>query len=347
MSYKLLYITLLSSLLLIACSDENNIEEKSNNNSIELTFRVDNYISDRTSTRATEVGSISEQLVLDLYVLLFRVGSEELIGKYHIPNAVADGTFTGGKYNFSDKKITLNMTPASAGNCHVYIIANANINGLLPLLQGLPLNNPSTLAMFKNIVFKTIPQPWSPTITIPILMSGISTHNFTTNTILNSIHLIRAIAKIELNIKLTSAFQGKAPATNNTSLTEYKYRYVNFDVNTYAVKPDIKIPNTVNSSNAGWPNSADWTPWGATLNSSPNPPDVGAGYNTDSAGKVTELRLTTYVNERDEAGAMIEIELPRIDSGPLPPPEFGPELYKLPLPKKIERNNWYRYDIEI
>jgi hypothetical protein len=36
-----------------------------------------------------------------------------------------------------------------------------------------------------------------------------------------------------------------------------------------------------------------------------------------------------------------------VDDGPLPPPEFGPELYRLPLPEKIERNNWYRYDIEI
>ncbi|PVZ04547.1 hypothetical protein C7382_1322, partial [Porphyromonas loveana] len=33
--------------------------------------------------------------------------------------------------------------------------------------------------------------------------------------------------------------------------------------------------------------------------------------------------------------------------GNLPPPEFGPELYRLPLPEKVIRNNWYKYDLTI
>ncbi len=120
-------------------------------------------------------------------------------------------------------------------------------------------------------------------------------------------------------------------------------------MNTYAVKPEIKTPNLVNSSTSTWPNTASWTTWGASLNSISNPPDTGTGY-IISGEKVTTLKLITYLNERDETeaqNALIEIELPRVDSGPLPPPEFGPELYRLLLPKKIERNNWYRYDIEI
>lgn len=349
MSYKSLYITLLSILLFVACSKENNIDQSLVNNSIALTFRVDDMISDGISTRVTEVGSLSEQIITDLYVLLFRVGSEELIGKYYISNALADAIFSGGSYDFSDKKITLNMTPANAGNCHVYLVANVSINGLQPILESLPLNIPSTLMTLKHIVFKTIPQPWSPNISTPILMSGNSSHNFTLSTVLNSVHLIRAVAKLELNIKLTSGFQGTAPATNSTQLTQYKYRFVNFDIQTYAVKPESKIPNLVNSSTSAWPNTSSWASWGATLNNSPNLSDVGEGY-TMTGGKVTTLKLITYLNELDETDAqdaVIEIELPRVDSGPLPPPEFGPELYRLSLPKKIERNNWYRYEIEI
>jgi hypothetical protein len=349
MSYKSLYITLLSSLLFFACSKENNIDQSLVNNSIALTFHVDDLISDGLSTRATESGSISEQMITDLYVLLFRVGSEELIGKYYISNALADVTFSGGSYDFSDKKIILNMSPANAGNCHVYLVANVIINGLQPILESLPLNVPSTLTTLKHVVFRTIPQPWSPNIATPILMSGNTTHNFMLNTVLNSVHLIRAVAKLELNIKLSSGFQGTAPVTNSTLLTQYKYRFINFDVQTYAVKPESKIPNLVNSSTSAWPNTSSWASWGATLNISPNSLDVGEGY-IISGGKVTELKLITYLNEKDETDAqdaVIEIELPRVDNGPLPPPEFGPELYRLSLPKKIERNNWYKYEIEI
>lgn len=67
---------------------------------------------------------------------------------------------------------------------------------------------------------------------------------------------------------------------------------------------------------------------------------------TEVGGKVTSLKVVTYLNERDHAGTTIEIELPYNGSGPLPPPEFGPEVYKLHLPAKIERNHWYQYDVE-
>ncbi len=67
----------------------------------------------------------------------------------------------------------------------------------------------------------------------------------------------------------------------------------------------------------------------------------------DETGNVPALQLITYLNERTKAGASIEISIPYIDGGILPPPEFGDEVYKLQLPAKIERNNWYVYDVEI
>ncbi|NLD24805.1 MAG: hypothetical protein GX670_11345 [Bacteroidales bacterium] len=73
---------------------------------------------------------------------------------------------------------------------------------------------------------------------------------------------------------------------------------------------------------------------------------------TLTGDKVTGLTITTYLNERDTYNqenprTSVELSLPYISDGPLPPPEFGDENYKLPLPTTIERNTWYVYDIEI
>ena len=55
----------------------------------------------------------------------------------------------------------------------------------------------------------------------------------------------------------------------------------------------------------------------------------------------------TYLNERDSKGATVEVALPRVDDGIFSSFEFGPELYRLPLPDKILRNHWYKYEVEI
>ena len=130
-------------------------------------------------------------------------------------------------------------------------------------------------------------------------------------------------------------------------MADYRYRYVNFDKDTYVVKPlPTKPDNPVSSNDGAWPQIAGWMPWGTSLNVSPAP-DAGSGYTMDSAGKITSLRIITYLNERDTKGAAVEVALPRVDDGELPPPEFGPELYRLPLPEKVLRNHWYKYEVEI
>ena len=324
MNYKLLYITLLSVLLLSACSKENGIEPGLGDRTVELSFHVDDFIRNGSAFRATDAGTATEQEVSNLYLFLFDNTGVNPVVKYYI-NA---STFTGGTYSSSEKKITLNMTQAEAGARQVYIVANID-----PALKT-DLDGVTTVAGLQA-VFRNTSQPWSTNITTPILMSGNATHNFITQGYqLNSVHLIRAVAKLELNVTLTSGFQA-VPVISGGNLTEYKYRYVGFDTRTYVEKPAPRPDNPANSSPDAWPNTANWMTWG------------GTSYTLGSGGKVTGLKLITYLNERDQSGTTVEIELPRADSGPLPPPEFGPELYKLPLPTIIERNTWYKYDIEI
>lgn len=334
MNYKLLYITLLSVLLLSACSKENGIEPGLGDRTVELSFHVDDFIRNGSAFRATDAGTVTEQEVSNLYLFLFdNTGSNPV--RYYIK----DPTFTGGTYSSTNKKITLDMTQAEAGARQVYIIANID-----PALKT-DLDGVTTVAGLQA-VFRNTSQPWSTNITTPILMSGNATHNFITQGYqLNSVHLIRAVAKLELNVKLTSGFQ-IVPVINSGNLTEYKYRYVDFDTRTYVEKPTTKPANPASSSPDVWPKTVNWTPWDASLDGA-TPTDTGTGYTLSDDGKVAGLKLITYLNERDQSGTTVEIELPRADSGPLPPPEFGPELYKLPLPAKIERNTWYKYDIEI
>lgn len=334
MSYKILYITLLSSLLLAACSTENGMEPVLDDRPIELSFRVNDYIRDGGALRATDDGSDAEREVTNLYIFLFNAAGTTPVSYY-----IDAAAFSGGTYTAAQNKITLNMTRAEAGERKVYIVANID-DDLKTALDGV-----STVEGLQAVWTNTS-QPWSTQIASPILMSGSATHDFIAQGYqLNSVPLIRAVAKIELNVKLTSGFQ-VVPTITSGNLEEYRYRYLDFDTRTYVEKPSTKPANLVSSSTDSWPSTDSWTPWGNTLVGTPLP-NTGTGYVQDGTGKVTELRLITYLNERDEAGAVIEIELPRVDQGPLPPPEFGPELYRLPLPAKVERNNWYRYEIEI
>lgn len=339
MKYKLLFITILYSLLLTSCSKEDEVELVLNNSPIELSFRVKSFTHDGASFRATNVGSNAEQAVNNLYLFLFDEDGNNPL-KYNIGDATTDGTFTGGSFILSDKKIILDMTRGEAGVRNVYLVANINAD-LRSLLGGV------TTVAGLQAVFRNTTSPWSDNIATPLLMSGNATHNFIADGHkLEGVVLTRAVAKIELNIKLTSGFQ-VVPTINSGNLAEYKFRYVDFDSRTYVEKPlPTKPDNLVSSSADAWPNSSNWTPWGASLNGA-DLLDTGLGYTINDSGKVTNLKLITYLNERDMKGSKVEIELPRVDEGPLPPPEFGPELYSLPLPEKIERNNWYVYDIEI
>lgn len=341
-----LIIILFTGLFLGACSSSNKDgreDELEKGKKIELSFTVPGYTlnvtngnnaSEKKITRAetTDPGSAAEKEITDLYVFLFPTTSSQVLIKYYI-NTTA---FTGGTWDTADNKVILNQTQAEVGTRKVYVVANCV--DLKTTLDAV------TSESGLQAVSRQTTKPWSSDLGYPILMSGNATHDFISDYQLDNVPLIRAIAKVELNVTLSSGFQ-VVPTLSDNSLVEYKYRYVGFDQNTYVIKPDTKTPVTVNSSSNIWPNTSDWTSWGASLNTSPTS-DTGAGYTlTDS--KVTTLKVITYINENDAAGSVIEINLPRVDDGPLPPPEFGPELYRLPLPDKIVRNTWYKYDVAI
>lgn len=310
---KIIYVTFFLSLFFVACSNEETPEPGFDNNNIELSLTVNNYI--KNITKAESDGTEEEQTVNDLYVFLFPTTGSQTLIKYYISGV----TFTGGSWNSSTKKVSLNLTQAEAGNRNVYIVANCstiktNLDGVSAIED-------------LQAIWQTVNNPWSANITTPLLMSGNKTHDFNTNYQLNNVSLVRALAKVQLNVKL-SAQHYSTPVVD--SKAQYSYKYIDFDKNTYVFKPSTKTDNLVSSN--------DWTAWSATGSVS--------SYTLDQ-GNVTNLTLITYINERDNASSAIEIKLPYQATGPLPPPEFGDETYKLLLPSKIERNHWYVYDVEI
>lgn len=343
MKINRLITALFVGIFLAACSSDDPVDTGlQENRKIELSFSVPAYSLEMTNgtraiaTRATDVGSDLEKKIDNLYVFLFPTAGTQTLMKYYIDAA----TFSGGTWSTTDKKVTLNLTQAEAGNRNVYVVVNCA--DLKTALDGVVSSGDL------ESVFRTTAAPWAGNIQVPILMVGNATNNFLTNYQLNSVPLTRAIAKIELNVELSSGFQ-VAPTGNSSSVTNYRYRYANFDMKTYVLKPASKTPAIVSSGSDRnpWPTGGtnDWTAWGNDLAGSA---DTGTNYTLDGiSGKVTGLRIITYLNERDEAGAQIEIELPRADGGLLPPPEFGPERYSVTLPDKIERNKWYRYSISI
>lgn len=323
---KLLYATLISGLLFAACIRENIGEPVADNKPIEISFRVVDFTqSEARSTKSS--GSQQEQSVDNLYLFLFNNAGTNP-ERYYIESA----TFAGGTWDAAGMKVKLDMTQTEAGARQVYAVANIDA-AMKTALDGV-----AAVTAFQT-VFRTTAQPWSPNIASAFLMTGNKSHNFAPDHLLDNVPLIRAVAKIELNVKLSALFR----VTGNDN---YKHRLVNFDTRTYVEKPASKPDNLASSVGNAWPNLSDWTGWSNSLSGTPAP-DAGLGYTTDASGKITALRLITYLNERDNKGAAIEIALPRVDDGELPPPEFGPELYRLPLPDKIQRNHWYKYDVEI
>lgn len=334
MKKYLLYASFLTSFLLISCS-KNTPDVPEANRSIEISLRVDDFTqTGETVRKERNQGSEAERLITNLYLLLFDPSGANP-AKYYI----AGNTFSGGTWHADDMKVKLDMTQSEAGERKVYVIANVD-NTLKTALDAVV--GESDLQAVK----RSMAEPWSPGMSSPFLMSGNKLHNFSANYLLDNVPLCRAIAKIELNITLSEKFQ-ILPAANGGNLADYRYRYVNFDRDTYVVKPlPTKPDNPVSSNDGAWPQIAGWMPWGTSLNVSPAP-DAGSGYTMDSGGKIKSLRIITYLNERDKKGAAVEVALPRVDDGELPPPEFGPELYRLPLPEKVLRNHWYKYDITI
>lgn len=318
--YYILLFTIIT-ILLGACSS-NDIpdgEVPNDKNTIEIGISSKNYTIHKTSTksatvRATDAGSADEQKVDNLYLFLFDNAGVNA-AKYYISAA----TFTGGTWSDADKKVTLDMTQAAAGTRQVFVVANVSPT----LKSALDASSVSSITALEE-VFEAIQEPWSNNLTTPILMSGSTTHNFINNRVLSAVQLERAVAKVELNVKLQDAFQ--SVVTNNLGKTpEYRYRYVDFDKNTYVINPGSKTDALATS---------EWTDWTYA--------DV-----TVDGDKATDLKLTTYLNERFTAGAKIEIQMFYNDGGLLPPPEFGFETYTLPLPDEVVRNTWYKYDIEI
>lgn len=332
MKKKILYVSLVLSLFFMGCSKENISEQEEGKKDmpIEISFRVTDFTKETdTATRGLrgDVGSINERKVDNLYILLFNnTGSNPK--RFFVDAA----SFSGGTWSISENKVTLDMTQTEAGNRQVYIVANVDneMKAKLATVQ--------TVTELTNNVFNRNNTPWSPYIKSPFLMSGNKSHNFRTNHKLEHVPLIRTVAKVELTIKLSEKFQ-------SMKIDDVRYRYVNLDARTYVIKPSSKPDDLVTSSNDIFPMVEHWGQWGNSLNTNPVP-DFGFGY-TKIGSTLKELKVITYLNERDKKGAKIEIALWPEDVGLLPPPEFGPELYPVFFPDKIQRNHWYKYDIEI
>lgn len=301
------YIILFFILFISACAtDESSLGLKE---SIQLSVSKSAFRSG--TTLSTIVGSDAENEIDNLYIFLFSATAD--LKKYYMSTS----DFSDGVWSEAEGKITINLSPSSAGEREVYIVANCS-SALKTALDGVD-DKSDFETIYNNLLL-----PWSPQLTTPILMVGNRTHDFNMNSQLNAIDLERAVAKLRLNITLSSK-QQSIPVVKGVA--QYQYRYVDFDKRTYVIKPAVKPDNLTTSV---------FIPW------------ASADYELDnSTGKVVSLTVTTYLNERDTSGAMVEILLPYITDGFLPPPEFGDEIYKLRLPKTIVRNTLYEYDITL
>lgn len=312
---KSIYIVWFLSLIFVSCSsDEDPVSPE--NDRIELSFQINSFVKPTLKLSTTDLGSEDEQKINDLYVFLFPTSDSQNLRKYYIQTP----TFSDGSWSSSEGKVLLNITQAEAGTRNVYIVANCS--GLKEKLDEVKL-----LSDLQN-VFQTNETPWSTNLKAPILMSGNKIHDFKSDYQLDGIALVRTIAKIELNITLAEAHWNSPLSEEGKA--QYKYKFIDFDKNTYVLSPEVKSDNPVSS--------IDWSDWDNT--------GTITHYKTNNEGKVTGLTIVTYLNERDNSSSAVEISLP-YKGGFLPPPEFGDETYKLQLPLEIERNHWYKYDIHI
>ena len=179
-----------------ACSEDENFDEnETSHKQVELSFQIKNF--DRSTLKtSTGEASVDEEIIENLYVFLFPTSSQQSLKKYEITNSA----FGGGVWKNTDNKLLLNLTQAEAGKRDIYIIANYSY------AIKTALDKVNTLEDLRTILLSN-EMPWSTTLASPILMSGNTTHDFRANYQLNSIALIRALAKVQLNIKLSESHQ--------------------------------------------------------------------------------------------------------------------------------------------
>lgn len=318
---KITYILLFATLLFAACSADDIPNGADKDKQIELRLAIKGFEGESV-TRAGFDATPEENQIENL-CLFIESGSN--FYAYYIANATADATFAGGSWNKAESKILLGLTTADVTTSdNVYIVANAG-------------DITSSISSVTDLQSKKIEtaNPWSDNITTPLIMSGsVAGHNFTTTPILNAVSLYRAVAKVEFEITLSEQYQSTPTVTNpytSEVIDQYKYQLLNFDKQTYLLKPTAK-PNDLTYS--------AWEKWNAAFG------DKLSAY-TLTSGKVTKLSLITYLNERASGNATtINVLLPFWDNG-MPPPQFLEEGYPVKLPTVIERNHYYKVAVSL
>lgn len=302
--FTYIFTMLIAGIFLAACSADDLSEPDRTNQNIELKLSVKDF---KGESLLRSVGTPAENKIDNLYVFLFPTTSEQTLEKYYIDAA----TFGGGSWDLANT-ITLGLTQADAGERDVYIVANCD--DLEDDLDG--VTTPSDL----NGVLRASSTPWN--MTTPLLMTGkVASHDFATTPVLSTVPMERAVAKLVMNITLTEQYQSEDE-------DDYEYRLLNFDKNTYVVKPALKTNDLVSQS---------------AFNA------IGGDIVFVKNGStVIGFTYTTYLNERDNADGVnnttLELKLPFWDNG-APPPQFLDEYYLIKLVEKIERNHFYTYDV--
>lgn len=315
---KLLYIYLFATLILSACSSEDIPNETpKGDKQIELKLSVKSFEGESV-TRAGFDATPAENQIDNLYLF---IQSGATLHKYYI----AAPSFTGGSWVQADNKIILALSQAEASTADVYVVANISAS------TKTTLDAVTSIANLKSTSVTTA-TPWTSSISTPLIMSGEKlAHNFTTTPILNAIPLYRAVAKVEVEVTLSEQYQSTPTITNPYDPTDirdqYKYQYLNFNQNTFLLNSTTKSESLVGT--------AGWTTIGNT------------NYSTDSSGKVNKLTFTTYLNERASGDpTTINVLLPFWDNG-MPPPQFIEDGYPIKLPTKIERNHYYKVNVQM
>ena len=300
---KILYIFLFASLFFVACSSEDVPNNPQNNNKqIELRLNVKDFVGE-TKTKAGFDANDDEKKIVDLN-LFIDTGSDW--HSYYISSA----TFTGGTWETAgtQEKILLSLKPDEVGEATVYVVANAgNTLGSIGDASALKSQLVATATSWTNI-------------NTPLIMSGEAQHVFTANDpVLNAVTLTRAVAKAEVTVTLTQQYQSEV-------LTEYAYRLLNFNKNTYLFGDAPSKTEALEGTGNEWIAIAD-------------PIET-----VEEDGKITGFTFTTYLNERANATyghTTLELKLPFWDDG-APPPQFLDESLPIQFPTTIERNHYYK-----
>lgn len=343
---KYIYLLLISAFLFAACGKEDSPGNIVNlaDNEIAIDYSQKKYVSvvakqDKSKsiaeTRNIIIEEGDENKIDNLYILMVNSDWSD-IKRYYTSSA----TFTQGEWDAIGKRVKIKLPQSQAAQRDVYVIANVSTE-LKTTLDGV-----TTLVGLQQALVAN-ESPWSPNLSNAsksILMSGKSetTHDFTANRLLQSVTLVRAVAKVELNVKLSAKHQA-APTylSNGNQLPNYQYNFVDFDKNTYVLENTTKSADVASTGNSA-DTPVTWVPFSATGT------DHVSSYEVDEmSGLVTNLKIVTYINETTNANSYIELQLPYEDGGFLPPPEFGPETFILPRQGEIKRNHWYKYDVEL